>query len=488
MFEFINSNFRKLLGSRRHYRNGYKDKTNPLPANLLRGIPQIGDNQNAPLVPYDEGLFKRACTQWEIGDWIGLASLDRDTLQHHPDRAKLALLAATGKMHSNDSENAKHLIRLAEEWGCSKDTIAQVLVAGVHNSLGRATSAIGQPDRAMKHFSSAVTYSGQGVDVRELGRARAEEQLRQLGNDESASLRSTKSSSKAAAIETVTNAYIGEIRALSASLKQQHANIELQLANQTDELNQHRKAIELLIKHEINNSTKQIQTFIGLRDYFESTELPLVNPERHSWPISPDFGLYLIALLEARNYDLIIEFGSGISTVLISKFIASRAERKSSSRSIEFISFEHLAKYYEESTALVEQAKVARYVNLFHAPLKDYIIKDRVFPYYDCQEKLDELAQRHVLDGLHILVLVDGPPGATAKNARYPAAPLILKHFAGATIDLLLDDYIRDDEKEVVRMWQSDIVATGLQHKKTESKLEKDACLITIEPPREALV
>jgi len=42
-------------------------------------------------VPCDENPLKRARTQWQFGDWQSLAQLDRATLQHHPDRAKLAL-------------------------------------------------------------------------------------------------------------------------------------------------------------------------------------------------------------------------------------------------------------------------------------------------------------------------------------------------------------------------------------------------------------
>ena len=48
------------------------------------------------LVPYDETLLERARVQWQFGDWDSLAALDRVTLQHHPERGRLALLAAAG--------------------------------------------------------------------------------------------------------------------------------------------------------------------------------------------------------------------------------------------------------------------------------------------------------------------------------------------------------------------------------------------------------
>lgn len=61
------------------------------------------------LVPYDENLLERARTQWQFGDWESLAKLNRDTLQHHPDRAKLALLAA-GHLQTDNPDAARQFI------------------------------------------------------------------------------------------------------------------------------------------------------------------------------------------------------------------------------------------------------------------------------------------------------------------------------------------------------------------------------------------
>lgn len=55
------------------------------------------------LVPFDETLLERARIQWQFGDWENLAKIDRDPLQHHPDRAKLALLAAAGRLQTGNN-------------------------------------------------------------------------------------------------------------------------------------------------------------------------------------------------------------------------------------------------------------------------------------------------------------------------------------------------------------------------------------------------
>lgn len=133
------------------------------------------------IVPYDENLLERARTQWQFGDWESLAALDRNTLQHHPDRAKLALLAAAGNLQTNNTSAAKQFIRLAQDWGCSKKLISQILVSGVHNSLGRAAATAGQQPRALKHFESAIAIGTPGSEVRLITQARMGEQITQLG-------------------------------------------------------------------------------------------------------------------------------------------------------------------------------------------------------------------------------------------------------------------------------------------------------------------
>ncbi|MEF8698119.1 MAG: Stf0 family sulfotransferase [Candidatus Accumulibacter sp. UW20] len=133
------------------------------------------------VVPYDERLLERSRTQWQFGDWDSLVKLDRETLQHHPDRAKLALLAAAGHLQTDSGGPAKQFIRLAQDWGCSRKLMAQILAAGVHNSLGRAATICGQQARALQHFETAIAVGTPGAEPNLLANARVVEQYRQLG-------------------------------------------------------------------------------------------------------------------------------------------------------------------------------------------------------------------------------------------------------------------------------------------------------------------
>lgn len=132
------------------------------------------------VVPYDENLLERARTQWQFGDWASLTALARDTLQHHPDRAKLALLVAAGHMQIGNVVEARQFFRIALDWGASQDNFARIVIAGVHNSLGRVAALAGQQQRMLKHFESSIVVGTPGADIRLITQARIGEQLQQI--------------------------------------------------------------------------------------------------------------------------------------------------------------------------------------------------------------------------------------------------------------------------------------------------------------------
>lgn len=141
-------------------------------------------------VPYDENLLERSRSQWQFGDWESLAKLDRDTLQHHPHRAKLALLAAAGRLQTDKAADASQFVRLAQDWGVSKKLISQILIAGMHNSLGRVAAIAGLQPRAQKHFEASVAIGTPGSALRLVTKARVTEQMWQIrqilvGNNQS---------------------------------------------------------------------------------------------------------------------------------------------------------------------------------------------------------------------------------------------------------------------------------------------------------------
>ncbi len=152
----------------------------PVDSDATNSRSSISESVQGAAFPYDENLLERSRTQWQFGDWESLAKIERDTLQHHPDRAKLALLAAAGHQSLGDAAEARKHTRLAIDWGCSKKLVTQILISGVHNTLGRAAGIVGQHQRLLRHFESAITVGTPGADQRLLTQARVNEQYRQL--------------------------------------------------------------------------------------------------------------------------------------------------------------------------------------------------------------------------------------------------------------------------------------------------------------------
>lgn len=168
--------FKNLFGSSA---SDQSDKSPSKTNSIIEDAKIINEHVLAP--SFDENLFDRARTQWQFGDWNSLIAVDQESLENHPERAKLSLLVAAAHFQIGDLNEARRLIALAQEWGCNRRLLSQVLIAGVHNSLGRATALNGQLDRAHLHFESAVRTVSPNTDLRLLSQARSHQQFEQLG-------------------------------------------------------------------------------------------------------------------------------------------------------------------------------------------------------------------------------------------------------------------------------------------------------------------
>jgi FkbM family methyltransferase len=215
MFEFIMGLFKK---SRVILPDMIAEKNNaPLPFTMLsqlhlhwhvRDIDQISKNliwnggqlvtTNLPFAAeiknsiLNESLLDNAKTQWQLGDWDSLVKLQRDSLKHHPERAKLALLAAAGHQQLDDMNAAREFVQLARDWGCDKQLISRVLVAGVYNTLGKAAVIGGEQDKALALFEQSVKVGMPSGGGRVLINARINEQLAQLGFPEKKKINAIK--------------------------------------------------------------------------------------------------------------------------------------------------------------------------------------------------------------------------------------------------------------------------------------------------------
>ncbi|MFN8771074.1 MAG: class I SAM-dependent methyltransferase [Neisseriaceae bacterium] len=161
-------------------------------------------------------------------------------------------------------------------------------------------------------------------------------------------------------------------------------------------------------------------------------------PELGKYTISEDFASILIDEILTNQPKVIVEAGSGVSTILSAYCIEKNCYGK-------VYSLEHIAQYVEETRNMITQHQLnANNINIIHSPLVTYEFGQEKFNWYS----LEKFPNNLTID----LLIVDGPPRTTGKMARYPIIPLFSPYLSSkATI--ILDDAKRDDEKEIANRW-----------------------------------
>lgn len=134
-----------------------------------KGRAKGGAKPSAP-PPADPGAVREgsrleaALFQWQTGDWEPLAALAPGSVARDPDRARLALLAASGAFQTGDDAGGRAWALRARDWGCGRERIARELVGGARNGLARAAALLGEGARADALFEGAAAVSGLAPD------------------------------------------------------------------------------------------------------------------------------------------------------------------------------------------------------------------------------------------------------------------------------------------------------------------------------------
>ncbi|TCF96626.1 hypothetical protein BZM26_36475, partial [Paraburkholderia strydomiana] len=269
-----------------------------------------------------------------------------------------------------------------------------------------------------------------------------------------------------------------EILKLTKESLEQKLDVQLKSAATTEHIESSLKTIEQAQKQGLSNAVKQIESLIRLQNYLGPDVL---LPAVHNWAISPDFGVLLVQLLEQNHYDAVVEFGSGTSTLVLAKALERVAQRNGHPVA-PLVSFDHLQEFQRQSQEHLERARLTGNARVVWAPLQAWHCGET--PYYTCEEALWQLRGRLHQKVPRLLVVVDGPPGRIGPLARHPALPKILQGLGDACcFHFLMDDYDRQDERDIVFSWEQGLSQIGRKFVRTEFKqLEKQACLLEVSP------
>lgn len=182
------------------------------------------------------------------------------------------------------------------------------------------------------------------------------------------------------------------------------------------------------------NEFAQIESLMSLYNGLDITA-PL--PPSRGWAVSPDFAAILASLIQEHRPGLVVEAGSGLST-LISAYVL----RKNGGGQV--ISLDHNEVYAAATTRNVAAHGLEDLARVIFAPLIRTSIHEKDWLWYDTK------ALQNV-QSIDILV-VDGPPASTQRLARYPALP-ILAPFLSDNAIIVIDDAFRPDERQMVARW-----------------------------------
>lgn len=182
-------------------------------------------------------------------------------------------------------------------------------------------------------------------------------------------------------------------------------------------------------------------------------------PPTRGWASSPDLLLLLATLVEREEPGLVVECGSGTSTLWLAMLLR-RFEIKG-----RVVSLEHQQPFVESAWATVLRHDLAEYVEVRYAPLEPVEVDGTTYQWYSRQAWDD-------LDGIGLL-FVDGPPGEVGPHARFPAFPLLVDQLRPEAV-VVLDDLIRPDEQEVLERW----LAARPDYRADRVSLEKNAALL----------
>ncbi len=188
---------------------------------------------------------------------------------------------------------------------------------------------------------------------------------------------------------------------------------------------------------QLKHGTNELQSFHLLSKYFPKLYFPSTGSAilYHSLcSIIND-----IVLHKRKNY---IEFGAGLSTIIISKFI------KINRLSTKVYSIEHNKEWIDFLSNILKEEELEENIKFIYAPLTSSNLSLDKLKWHD-ESVINDVIQDTLFDS----ALIDGPPERGQELARYPAVPFIWNHLQKDYI-IFLDDVNRKEERAIYKLWK----------------------------------
>ena len=187
-----------------------------------------------------------------------------------------------------------------------------------------------------------------------------------------------------------------------------------------------------------NDIYRQSESYAQLISLLKLTQpIPLTR----SWAASPDILLTLVEKIRIYKPKLIVELGSGLSTLVMAKSLP---------RGSRIISFDNSEEFAQATRELLKRHSV-RGVEVRVAPLEPY------------NSELTWYSKKSFSDLKKIdMLLIDGPPGSQDPNARSAARLELLAKLSPKAV-VIIDDANREGERALAQGFAGDLPGHTLQ-------------------------
>jgi len=185
------------------------------------------------------------------------------------------------------------------------------------------------------------------------------------------------------------------------------------------------------------------QLFESYLQLLQLLNLKEAIPPTRSYAASPDLLLELLRIVRAAKPTLVVELGSGVSTLIISKSLDPQSS---------LISIDHSEEFAGLTRKLLSDHG-AENTEVLVAPI-------------DPETNWYGLNGLQELNGVDLLV-IDGPPQSIGIDARHPAIYFLPKLSSQATV--VIDDANRDSERRLAEIFAESMPShslTFLKHEK----------------------
>src|SRR5580692_179728 len=207
------------------------------------------------------------------------------------------------------------------------------------------------------------------------------------------------------------------------------------LADQSTRTFETVRRVEADTRKELKQTFRQLEALQNLNAVLPTSD---VLPATRGWAASPDLLLVLVDLVITERPSLIVECGSGVSTL----WLALAMRRFGIEGQI--IALDHDPAFGGKTRDFLARHGVGDLAEVRDAPLESFSLDGETYSWYARRAWED-------LKGIDLL-FVDGPPATTGHQARYPALPL-LSGLLSPVATAVLDDLVVPDMQKVLRLW-----------------------------------